>query len=84
VSGKAKIRLAWLVRHRCRRVPALRSSSAGFRFPHAFESVISFRSRSSDTQLPPSIGVRLSPDRRCQPSGVTPQGGQDRVLIRQG
>ena len=30
---ESKIRQAWLMRRRCRRVPALRSSFAGFRFP---------------------------------------------------
>ncbi len=30
---ESKIRQAWLMRRRCRRVPALRSSLAGFRFP---------------------------------------------------
>ncbi len=32
-STESKIRQAWLMRRRCRRVPALRSSFAGFRFP---------------------------------------------------
>ena len=31
-SVKSKIRQAWSMRRRCRRVPALRSSFAGFRF----------------------------------------------------
>ena len=30
---ESKIRQAWSMRHRCRRVPALRSSFAGFRYP---------------------------------------------------
>lgn len=32
-SVESKIRQAWSMRRRCRRVPALRSSFAGFRFP---------------------------------------------------
>jgi hypothetical protein len=31
-SVKSKIRQAWSMRRRCRRVPALRSGFAGFRF----------------------------------------------------
>jgi hypothetical protein len=32
-SVESKVRQAWSMRRRCRRVPALRSSFAGFRFP---------------------------------------------------
>src|SRR5205085_11078820 len=32
-SVKSKIRQAWSMRHRCRRVPASRSGFAGFRYP---------------------------------------------------